>query len=120
METISAEIGGRELIIETGHMARQAGAAAVMRYGDTMVLVTATSDKREQPPRGFLPLAVHYVEKMYASGKIPGGFFKREGQLSAPETLISRFIDRPIRPLFPDNYNYETQIIARLRWPPAD
>ncbi|MCZ6471915.1 MAG: polyribonucleotide nucleotidyltransferase [SAR324 cluster bacterium] len=114
MESISAEIGGRELIIETGHMARQAGGAAVMRYGDTMVLVTATSDKREQPPRGFLPLAVHYVEKMYASGKIPGGFFKREGRLSDPETLISRFIDRPIRPLFPDNYNYETQVIATV------
>jgi polyribonucleotide nucleotidyltransferase len=114
MDTVSAEVGGRELIFETGHMARQAGGAVVMRYGDTMVLVTATSDKREGPPRGFLPLAVHYVEKMYAAGKVPGGFFKREGRLSDPETLISRFTDRPIRPLFPANYNFETQIIATV------
>jgi polyribonucleotide nucleotidyltransferase len=114
MDTVTAEVGGRELIFETGHMARQAGGAVVMHYGDTMVLVTATSDKREGAPRGFLPLAVHYVEKMYAAGKIPGGFFKREGRLSDPETLISRFIDRPIRPLFPDNYNFETQVIATV------
>jgi polyribonucleotide nucleotidyltransferase len=114
METVTTEVGGRELVIETGHMARQASGSVVVRYGDTIVLVTATSDRKEKPSRGFLPLAVHYVEKMYASGKIPGGFFKREGRLSDPETLTSRFIDRPIRPLFPDNYNFETQVIATV------
>ncbi len=114
METITTVVGGRDMIFETGHMARQASGSVVVRYGDTMVLVTATSEKRAQPSRGFLPLSVHYVEKMYAAGKIPGGFFKREGRLSDPETLISRFIDRPIRPLFPDNYNFETQVIATV------
>lgn len=114
METISVKVGGRDLILETGQMARQASGAVVVRYGDTMVLVTATAEKKASPPRGFVPLSVHYVEKMYAAGKIPGGFFKREGRLSDPETLISRFIDRPVRPLFPENYNFETQIIATV------
>lgn len=114
METISAEVGGRELSLETGKWARQASGSVVVRYGDTLVLVTATAEKNERPSRGFVPLSVHYVEKMYAAGKIPGGFFKREGRLSDPETLISRFIDRPVRPLFPDRYLYETQIIATV------
>jgi polyribonucleotide nucleotidyltransferase len=95
-------------------MARQAGGAALVRYGDTVVLVTATADKREQPKRGFVPLSVHYVEKMYAAGRIPGSFFRREGRLTDHETLISRFIDRPVRPLFPENFPYETQIIATV------
>ena len=114
MESVTVEVGGRGLTIETGHMARQASGAVVVRYGDTMVLVTATSEKRESPDRGFLPLSVHYVEKMYAAGKIPGGFFKREGRLSDAETLISRFIDRPIRPLFPHKYLFETQVVATV------
>jgi polyribonucleotide nucleotidyltransferase len=95
-------------------MARQASGAVVVRYGDTVVLVTATADKFEKPNLGFTPLAVHYVEKMYAAGRVPGGFFKREGRLSDRETLISRFIDRPIRPLFPDNWRCETQIVATV------
>ena len=114
MITFSEKVGGRTISIETGRMAKQASGAALVTYGDTVVLVTATSDKKEKPDMGFLPLAVHYVEKMYASGRIPGGFLKREGRLSDRETLTSRFIDRPIRPLFPDNYRFETQIIATV------
>lgn len=114
METLTADFGGREISVETGRMAKQAGGSVVVRYGDTMVLVTATSDKREKPYMGFLPLAVHYIEKAYAAGRIPGGFLKREGRLSDGETLTSRFIDRPIRPLFPAGYSYETQVIATV------
>ncbi|HKJ00752.1 MAG TPA: polyribonucleotide nucleotidyltransferase [bacterium] len=114
MITLSEKVGGRSISVETGHMARQASGAVVVRYGDTVVLVTATADKREKKNLGFTPLAVHYVEKMYAAGRVPGGFFKREGRLSDRETLISRFIDRPIRPLFPDNWHFETQIVATV------
>jgi len=114
MKLVTTELGGRPFSIESGRMARQAGGAALVRYGDTVVLVTATADKRASANRGFLPLAVHYVEKMYAAGRIPGNFFRREGRLSDPETLISRFIDRPIRPLFPDGWFYETQVIATV------
>ena len=114
MIAFSEKVGGRPISIETGRMARQASGAVVVRYGDTVVLVTATADKFEKPNLGFTPLAVHYVEKMYAAGRVPGGFFKREGRLSDRETLISRFIDRPIRPLFPDNWRCETQIVATV------
>lgn len=114
MISFSDKVGGRPISIETGHMARQASGAVLVRYGDTVVLATATADKAAKPYRGFTPLAVHYVEKMYAAGRVPGGFFKREGRLSDRETLISRFIDRPIRPLFPDNYDHETQIITTV------
>ena len=114
MISFSDKVGGRPISIESGHMARQASGAVLVRYGDTVVLATATADKAAKPNRGFTPLAVHYVEKMYAAGRVPGGFFKREGRLTDRETLISRFIDRPIRPLFPDNYHHETQIIATV------
>ena len=114
MITLSEKVGGRSISIETGRMARQASGAVVVRFGETVVLVTATADRHEKPNLGFTPLAVHYVEKMYASGRIPGGFFKREGRLSDRETLISRFIDRPIRPLFPDKWRFETQIVATV------
>jgi polyribonucleotide nucleotidyltransferase len=114
MITMTEKVGGRPISVETGHMARQASGATVVRFGETVVLVTATADKHEKPNLSFVPLAVHYVEKMYAAGRVPGGFFKREGRLSDRETLISRFIDRPIRPLFPDNYAYETQIVATV------
>ncbi|NIP71754.1 MAG: polyribonucleotide nucleotidyltransferase, partial [Gammaproteobacteria bacterium] len=113
MITFTEKVGGRPISIETGRMARQASGSVVVRYGDTVVLVTATSDRFEKP-LPFLPLAVHYVEKMYAAGRVPGGFFKREGRLSDRETLISRFIDRPIRPLFPDGWRCETQIVATV------
>ena len=112
-ETISFEIGGREMTIETGRLAKQASGAALVTYGETVVLVTAThSDPR--PGIDFFPLTVDFVEKTSAAGKIPGGFFKREGRLSDREVLVSRFIDRSIRPLFEEGYRDETQIIATV------
>ena len=114
MVTFKEEVGGRSISIESGRMARQASGAVLVTYGETVVLVTATADKREGADRGFLPLAVHYVEKMYAAGRVPGGFKRREGMLSDKETLTSRFIDRPVRPLLPDTWRFETQIIATV------
>ncbi|MBI4211114.1 MAG: polyribonucleotide nucleotidyltransferase [Deltaproteobacteria bacterium] len=111
---VSTEIGGRKLTIETGKMAKQAGGSAVVRYGDTIVLVTATVKPEPSINQSFLPLTVEYVEKTFAAGKIPGGFFKREGRPTEMATLTSRFIDRPIRPLFPEGYFYETQVIATV------
>ena len=105
------EIAGRTLSIETGRVAKQAGGSALVRYGDTVVLVTATS---AAPREGidFFPLTVEYREYTYAAGKIPGGFFKREGRPSTKETLTCRTVDRPIRPLFPDGYQDEVQVVA--------
>jgi polyribonucleotide nucleotidyltransferase len=112
--TVETEIGGRRLILETGLMAKQASGAVVARYGDTVVLSTAVSSKVERENVDFLPLTVDYQEKAYAAGRIPGGFFKREGRQTEKETLTSRLIDRPIRPLFPEGYYYDTQIIANV------
>ena len=112
--TVETEIGGRRLILETGLMAKQANGAVVARYGDTVVLSTAVASKVERENVDFLPLTVDYQEKAYAAGRIPGGFFKREGRQSEKEILTSRLIDRPIRPLFPDGYYYDTQIIASV------
>ncbi len=112
MITRSLEFGGRTLTIENGRIAKQADGAVTVRYGDTVVLVTATSDRRERTGVDFLPLTVDYRENTYAAGKIPGGFFKREGRPNEKETLTSRLIDRPIRPLFPKSWAYETQVIA--------
>ncbi|MBI2335968.1 MAG: polyribonucleotide nucleotidyltransferase [Deltaproteobacteria bacterium] len=113
VKKVSINLGGRDLIIETGKLARQASGAVVLKYGDTIVLVTAcTGDPREG--QDFLPLTVDYHEKMYAAGKMPGGFFKREGRPSEKETLTSRFIDRPIRPLFPEGWICDTQIVATV------
>lgn len=112
--TVETEIGGRRLILETGLMAKQASGAVVARYGDTVVLSTAVASKIERENVDFLPLTVDYQEKAYAAGRIPGGFFKREGRQSEKETLTSRLIDRPIRPLFPEGYYYDTQIIANV------
>lgn len=114
MVTFTEEVGGRSISIETGRMARQASGAVLVTYGETVVLVTATADKKEKTGLNFLPLAVHYVEKMYAAGRISGGFKRREGQLSDKETLTCRFIDRPVRPLMPDTWRCETQIIATV------
>jgi polyribonucleotide nucleotidyltransferase len=108
----SIQIGGRELSIETGKMAKQADGAVVIRYGDTLVLVTACSEKKGRDDIDFFPLTVDYRENFYAAGRIPGGFFKREGKPNEKEVLTSRFIDRPIRPLFPEGYRNETQVIA--------
>ena len=111
IHTVEVDAGGRPLVIETGRIARQAGGAVTVRQGDTVVLVTACM-AREAKDITFLPLTVDYREGMYAAGKIPGGFFKREGRPNEKETLSSRLIDRPIRPLFPHGWNHETQIIA--------
>src|SRR5262249_38412424 len=92
--------GGRKLVLETGKVARQADGAVVARYGDTIVLCTAVGAKSSRPGQDFFPLTVNYQEKAFAAGKIPGGFFKREGRPSEAEILKSRLIDRPIRPLF--------------------
>jgi polyribonucleotide nucleotidyltransferase len=112
--TVETEIGGKRLVLETGLMAKQASGAVVARYGDTVVLSTAVASKVERENVDFLPLTVDYQEKAYAAGRIPGGFFKREGRLSEKEILTSRLIDRPIRPLFPEGYYYDTQIIASV------
>jgi len=105
---------GRRLVLETGRIARQAGGAVVVTYGDTMVLCTAVGEREPKPGLGFFPLTVNYQEKTFAAGKIPGGFFKREGRPSEKETLTSRLIDRPIRPLFAKGYNNETQVICTV------
>jgi polyribonucleotide nucleotidyltransferase len=111
---VETEIGGKQLVLETGLMAKQASGAVVVRYGDTVVLSTAVSSKVERVNVDFLPLTVDYQEKAYAAGRIPGGFFKREGRQTEKEILTSRLIDRPIRPLFPEGYYYDTQIIASV------
>ncbi|HBN22447.1 MAG TPA: polyribonucleotide nucleotidyltransferase [Holosporales bacterium] len=108
------EWGGRTLTLETGKVARQSDGAVIVTYGKTSVLCTAVSAKKAAPGVDFFPLAVHHVEKYYAAGRIPGGFFKREGRPTEREILISRLIDRPIRPLFPDNFRNETQVICNL------
>jgi polyribonucleotide nucleotidyltransferase len=108
------DFGGRPISIEIGKMAKQANGSAVVRYGDTIVLVTACAAKEASEGKDFLPLTVNYMEMTYAAGKIPGGFFKREGRPSEKEVLCSRLIDRPLRPLFPEGYFNETQIIATV------
>ena len=110
----SFKYGNNEVKIETGVIARQADSAVLVSIGDTSVLVTAVGKKQGDPDRDFFPLTVNYQEKAYASGKIPGGFFKREGRPSEKETLVSRLIDRPVRPLFPKGYNNEVQVIATV------
>ncbi|GAB3122378.1 polyribonucleotide nucleotidyltransferase [Novispirillum itersonii] len=108
------EWGGRKLVLETGRVARQADGAVLVSYGETTVLCTAVGAKSPKPGQDFFPLTVNYQEKTFAAGKIPGGFFKREGRPSEKETLVSRLIDRPIRPLFHDNYKCETQVVATV------
>ncbi|MDD2320285.1 MAG: polyribonucleotide nucleotidyltransferase [Geobacteraceae bacterium] len=113
-KTVQAEIQGKTISIETGWMAKQASGSVVVRSGDSMVLVTAVAAKAAKEGQGFFPLTVNYQEKTYAGGKIPGGFFKREGRPSESETLTCRLIDRPIRPLFPEHFLNETQIMATV------
>src|ERR1700687_1405556 len=107
---LSVEIAGSEISFETGRIAKQAGGAVVVRQGDTMVLCTATAGNLRDVD--FLPLTVDVEERMYAAGKIPGSFFKREGRAGEKATLTARLIDRPIRPLFPQGWRYETQLVA--------
>jgi polyribonucleotide nucleotidyltransferase len=109
---VSAEIGGLELSLEMGRIAKQADGAAFVSYGDTVVLVAACAAEEAREGQDFFPLTVDYRENTYAAGKIPGGFFKREGRPTEKEILTSRLIDRPLRPLFPEGFNCETQVIA--------
>jgi len=110
----SIEWGGRTLTLETGRIARQAGGAIMATYGETAVLATVVADKQPKPGLDFFPLTVNYQEKTYAAGKIPGGFFKREGRPGEKETLTCRLIDRPIRPLFAEGFKNETQVITTV------
>ena len=112
--TISFEINKRILSIEIGKVGKQADGSALVRYGDTIMFVSATSKKEVREQKSFLPLIVDYRENTYAAGKIPGGFFKREGRPSEREILVSRLIDRPVRSLFPQGYYFDTQIVALL------
>ncbi len=110
----SIEWGGRKLTLETGRIARQADGAVLATYGETVVLATVVAEKSPKPGLDFFPLTVNYQEKTYAAGKIPGGFFKREGRPSEKETLVSRLIDRPIRPLFVKGFKHETQVVVTV------
>ena len=114
MQCFETELGGRKLIVEHGKMAKQANGAVLVRYGDTVVLVTATASSAPREGVDFFPLTVDYEEKMYAAGKIPGGFIKREGRPSSDAVLCARLIDRPIRPLFPDGFRNDVQIVATV------
>lgn len=114
MHSFSMKVGGRDLTIESGKMAKQAGGSVLVRYGDTAVLVAATASAQPREGIDFFPLTVDYEEKMYAVGKIPGGFIKREGRPSEAAVLASRLIDRPIRPLFPDGFRNDVQVIATV------
>src|SRR3954452_19048786 len=108
------DLDGRKLTIETGKVAKQASGSVVVRWGDSVVLVSACSAARPKPNQSFFPLTCDYREFTYAAGKIPGGYIKREGRMSEKETLTCRLIDRPLRPLFPEGYLNETQIICMV------
>lgn len=114
MQSFEMQLGGRTLTIENGKMAKQANGAVLVRYGDTVVLVAATASAEPREGVDFFPLTVDYEEKMYAAGKIPGGFIKREGRPAESAILCSRLIDRPIRPLFPEGFRNDVQIIATV------
>ncbi len=112
--TFETVVGGQKLILETGKLAKQAQGAVTVRYGDTIVLVTACIGSRPREGADFLPLTVDYEERQYAAGKIPGGFFKREGRPTQAAILTSRLTDRPIRPLFPKGFRHEIQVIVTV------
>src|SRR6516165_8797039 len=111
---VSVEVGGSELHFETGKLAKQADGAVVVRSGDTMILATAVGRTDTRPDADFFPLTVDVEERMYAAGKIPGGFFKREGRATERATLTARMIDRPIRPLWPKGFRNEVQVICTV------
>jgi len=114
IKKVTCEWGGRAISIETGKIAKQTSGSVTVQYGDSIVLVTAVASKVPRENASFFPLTVDYQEMTYAAGKIPGGFFKREGRPSEREILTSRFIDRPLRPLFPDGFVNDVQIIATV------
>src|SRR5438067_2261782 len=111
---VELDWGGRKLVLESGRIARQADGAVFATYGETTVLATVVSAKEPKEGIDFLPLTCNYQEKFYAAGRIPGGYFKREGRPTEKETLVSRLIDRPIRPLFAEGYRCDTQVIATV------
>lgn len=113
------KLGDKDLIVETGRVAKQADGAVVVRYGDTMILVTAVSARRQRRI-DFFPLTVEYRESTYAAGRIPGNYFRREGRPNEKEVLTCRLIDRPVRPLFPEGYRFETQIVGSVISADAD
>src|ERR671929_383794 len=113
-EKVVAQVGDKQIIIETGKYAKQADGAVTVQLGETIVLVAAVAATKAKPGQDFFPLTVDYREKAAAAGKFPGGYFKREGRPTEKETLTSRMIDRPLRPLFPHGYFYDTQIISIL------
>ena len=110
----SFDLDGKKITIEAGRLAKQASGSALVTIGKTKVLVTTCVNKNIKEGIDFMPLTVNYVEKFYSAGRIPGGFFKREGRATEKEVLTSRFLDRPIRPLFPENYFLDTQVIATV------
>ena len=114
IHNVTKEVSGRELTIETGKLANQAGGSVTVRYGDTIVLVTACASPTAREGVDFLPLTIDYEERLYAAGKIPGSFFKREGRASETGTLAARLTDRPLRPLFPTGFYNEVQIIVTV------
>src|SRR5437764_11308002 len=111
---VELDWGGRKLVLESGRIARQADGAVLATYGETTVLATVVSAKEPKEGLDFLPLTCNYQEKFYAAGRIPGGYFKREGRPTEKETLVSRLIDRPIRPLFAQGYRCDTQVIVTV------
>ncbi|MBC7395865.1 MAG: polyribonucleotide nucleotidyltransferase [Bdellovibrionales bacterium] len=114
IQTVSMQLGGKTLTLETGRLAKQADASILVHYGDSRVLVTAVSNKEPKPGIDFMPLTIEFAERFYAAGKIPGSFLKREGRPTDEATLAARLIDRPNRPLFPEGYYYDTQVIATV------
>ena len=112
LHTVKTRIGSEDLIIQTGKLAKQADGSVTVQYGGTVILATVVASKEPKAGVDFLPLTVEYQEKTYAAGRIPGGFFKREGRPSEKEILSARLIDRPIRPLFPEGFINEIQIIT--------
>src|ERR1700678_3565549 len=114
IHTFEVDLDGRKIVLETGKLAKQANGAVVVKSGDSVVLVTACANENPKPGQGFFPLTVDYREYTYAAGKFPGGFIKREGRMSEKEILTSRLIDRPLRPLFPEGWSNETQIVSMV------
>ncbi|MEO5811524.1 MAG: polyribonucleotide nucleotidyltransferase, partial [Rhodanobacter sp.] len=112
--TRSFQYGSHEVTLETGEIARQASGAVIVSMGGTVVLVSVVAAAKAREGQDFFPLTVDYQEKFYSAGRIPGGFFKREGRPTEKETLTSRLIDRPLRPLFPDGFRNEVQVVATV------
>src|SRR6202166_3570566 len=114
LQTVEIDLNGRKITLETGKIAKQANGAVIVRSGDSVVLVSACTADEPKVGASFFPLTVDYREYTYAAGKFPGGFIKREGRPSEKEVLTSRLIDRPTRPLFPEGYQHETQVIGMV------